>query len=167
MSASGAAPVILVLVLLAVGVAGALIGVSGRHSNKEAANARRTAERQAFAAAERDLVARGRRDGVRAGTTAGTSAGRAAGRRAGATRAKASAAPPPGQVKDCPKTPIRKNSFVSSVKGISCADAAAEQQGALKGGHPNRTAKGFTCTRIDPKHYRCVKGAQAYRWDIG
>jgi hypothetical protein len=166
MSSSGAAPVILVLVLLAVGAAGALIGVSGRHSEKDAANARRAAEQQAFATAERDLVARGRRDGLRAGTSAGTSAGRAAGRRAGATRARASAAPAPGQIKDCPKTPVRKNSVVSSVKGISCDAAAAEQRAALKSGHPNRTAKGFTCQRIDPKHYRCVKGSQAYRWDI-
>jgi hypothetical protein len=165
-SRSSAAPLVVALVLLAVGAAGAVIGVSGRHSNKEAADARRTAEREAFAAAEREVAARGRRDGLRAGTSAGASAGRVAARRGTAARRKASAAPPPGQIKDCPKTPIRKNSVVSSVRGISCLTAAAEQQAALKAGHPTRTPKGFTCQRIDPKHYRCVKGSQAYRWDI-
>jgi hypothetical protein len=165
-SGSATSPLIVALVLLAVGAVGAVIGVSGRHTGGEAADARRAAEQRAFAAAERDLVERGRRDGVRAGASAGASAGRAAGRRAAAAHSKASAAPPPGQIKDCPKTPIRKNSVVSSVRGISCLTAAAEQAAALKAGHPNRTSKGFTCQRIDPKHYRCVKGAQAYRWDI-
>ena len=161
-----AAPVIAALVLLAVGAVAAVIGASGRHSTKDAAAARTAAEQRAFAAAKRDVVVRGRRDGERAGASAGAAAGRAAGRRAAATRRTATAAPPPGQIKDCPKTPIRKNSFVSSVRGISCLTAAAEQQAALKSGKPNRTPKGFTCQRIDPKHYRCTKGAQAYRWDI-
>jgi hypothetical protein len=154
-----------VLVLLAAAAGGYAIGASGRHSNSEAGSARRGAQREAFAAAERDLTARGRRDGLRAGTTAGTAAGQAAGKRAGATTASAAKPPPAGQIKDC-HSPIRQKSFVSSVKGIACAAAAAEQLGALKAGHPTRTAKGFTCQRIDPKHYRCTKGALAYRWDI-
>jgi hypothetical protein len=154
-----------VLVLAAVAAVAYAIGASGRHSASDAAAARRSAERQALAAAERDLTARGRRDGLRAGISSGAAAGRLAGRRAGATTRQASAAPAPGQIKDC-KTPIRNKSFVSSVKGISCADAAVEQLAALKAGHPTRTAKGYTCQRLDPKHYRCTKGALAYRWDI-
>jgi hypothetical protein len=160
-----AAPFVALLVLLAVAAGGYAIGASGRHSDSEAASARRTAQREAFAAAQRDLTARGRRDGLRAGTASGSAAGRIAGKRAGATTSKANAAPAPGQIKDC-HSPIRQKSFVSSVKGIACAAAAAEQLGALKAGHPTRTAKGFTCQRLDPKHYRCTKGALAYRWDI-
>ena len=161
-----AAPLVAALVLVAVAAAAAYaVGTSGRHTAKDASAARRSAEQQAFASAQRDLTARGRGDGLRAGTTAGASAGRVAGRRASATQKKSAAPPAPGQIKDC-KTPIRQKSFVSSVKGISCAAAAGEQLAALKAGHPARTPKGFTCQTIDPTHHRCTKGAQAYRWDI-
>lgn len=161
----GAAPLVAVVLLALVAAGGYAIGVSSRHSKSDAANARQAAERQAFAAAERDLTTRGRQAGLRAGTASGSAAGRAAGARAGGTTRPASAAPPPGQIKDC-KTTIRNKSFVSSVKGISCTAAAAEQLAALKSGHPTRTAKGFTCQQIDSHHYRCTKGAAAYRWDI-
>ena len=59
------------------------------------------------------------------------------------------------------------SSIASKIETLVTAGNLPQRlEGALKSGHPNRTAKGFTCTRIDPKHYRCVKGAQAYRWDI-
>jgi hypothetical protein len=156
------------LVLAAMAVGGYALGASGRHSDSEAAAAERAAERRAFAAAKRDLIARGERDGLRAGAAAGLTAGSAAGRRASAasaSRQRAATATPTG-IKDCPKTPIRGKSYVSSVRSISCAAAASEQLRALRSGHPNTTPKGFTCQRLDSHHYRCVHGAQAYRWDI-
>jgi hypothetical protein len=152
-------------VIAAFGIAYA-IGHSARPSSDEAANARREAESKAFASAQRDEAVRGRGAGARAGESAGTAAGTRAGRRAAGASRAARAAPAPGQIKDCPSTPIRSASVVSSVRGISCLAAAAEQRKALVAGHPTRTAKGFTCQRLDPKHYRCTKGAQAYRWDI-
>ena len=152
-------------VVAAFGIAYA-IGHSARPSSDEASTARREAERKAFASMQHAEVARGRGAGARAGESAGTAAGTRAGRQAGATSRAASGAPAPGQIKDCPNTPIRSASVVSSVRGMSCIAAAAEQRKALVAGHPTRTPKGFTCQRLDPKHYRCTKGAQAYRWDI-
>jgi len=96
---------------------------------------------------------------------AGTAAGTRAGKGGLATPRAKPPATPTGGVKDC-KTFIRKKTFVSSVRNITCGAAAAEQGQALRAGHPTRTRKGFTCQRIDPQHYRCTKGAQAYRWDV-
>jgi hypothetical protein len=163
------AGVIAGLAVAGAAIGGYALGDSGRHSGKEAAAEQRSAEQRAYAAGLREAAARGRRDGFRSGAAAGTAAGTRAGSRgrAGTPAPKsATATPPPGAVKTCPNTPIRKKTFVSSVRGISCVAAAAETQQALKAGHPTRTAKGFTCQKIDAQHYRCTHGAAAYRWDI-
>jgi hypothetical protein len=146
-------------------IVGAAIGVSARHTNKEAASAQQAAEQRAYTAARSQLTVRGKQAGFRAGMTAGTRAGQRAGSAAASAQKKATAVPK--GVQNCPKTPIRSKSFVSSVNGISCAAAASEQLKALKGSHPTRTPGGFTCTRLDKVHYRCTKGAQAYRWQAG
>jgi hypothetical protein len=158
------------LVVAGAAIGGYALGHSGRHSTKDVAAERRAAEQRAFAAAKQDLIARGRRDGFRAGAASGAAAGTRAGTRAASgsrSRKRATTATPaPGAIVTCPKTPIRKKTFVSSVKGISCDAAASEQQQALKAGHPTSTPKGFTCQKLDAQHYRCIKGAAAYRWDI-
>jgi pyruvate/2-oxoglutarate dehydrogenase complex dihydrolipoamide acyltransferase (E2) component len=165
-----AAAVLAALGLLAIAAAGYGVGVATRSGDKDVAAAQRSAEQRAYTTARRQSAALGRLDGIRAGESAGTAAGLRAARRAGgaapapAARPKPAAAP--GGVKDCPKTPIRKKSFISSVRGITCAAAAGEQRKALSAGHPTRTASGFTCQRIDAQHYRCTKGTKAYRWNI-
>ena len=157
--------VLAALVVVIAGLGGYALGASGRHSDKDAAKARRAAEQDAYARGRRELVARARSDGAAAGQVAGTAAGTRAGKGGlPAPRAQA-ATTPTGGVKDC-KTTIRKKTFVSSVRNITCGAAAAEQGQALRAGHPTSTKNGFTCQRIDPQHYRCTKGSQAYRWDI-
>ena len=156
------------LAVAAAAIGGAAVGVSTRHTSKEAAAVQRAAEQRAYAAARGKLALRGREDGLRAGTAAGTAAGTREGRQqgSGAASARSKAAATPKGIQNCPKTPIRNKTFVSSVRGISCAAAASEQLRALRSKHPTRTPGGFTCTRIDKLHYRCTKGTQAYRWDI-
>jgi len=155
--------VLAALVVVLAGLGGYALGHSGRHSKKEAAAAKRAAERRTFLIARRELAARGRRAGVRAARAAAAGGRRP---RKAPTRPRRGPAPTPtGGIKDC-KTFFRKKSFISSVRNITCGAAAAEQGKAVGAGHPTKTPGGFTCQRIDPQHYRCTKGSQAYRWDI-
>ena len=124
------------LVVVLAGLGGYALGHSARHTKKEAAAARRAA-------------ASGRHRPHTA-----------------PSKPRAKPAPTPtGGVKDC-KTFFGKKRFVSSVRNITCGAAAAGEGKALRAGHPTKTASGFTCQQIDPHHYRCTKGSQAYRWDI-
>jgi len=151
------------LVVVLAGLGGYALGHSARHTKKEAAAARRAAEQRAFAAGRRDLAARGRIAGIRAARAAASGRHRP---HTAPSKPRAKPAPTPtGGVKDC-KTFFGKKRFVSSVRNITCGAAAAGEGKALRAGHPTKTASGFTCQQIDPHHYRCTKGSQAYRWDI-
>src|SRR5437763_958797 len=116
-----------------------------------------------YAAGGGEPAARGRTPGIRAARAAAS--GRHRPHRARAKPRAKPAPTPTGGVKDC-KTFFGKKHFVSSVRNITCGAAAAEEGKALRAGHPTKTASGFTCQQIDPHHYRCTKGSQAYRWDI-
>ena len=155
--------VLAALVVVLAGLGGYALGHSGRHSKKEAAAAKRAAEQRAYAAGRRKLAAQGRSAGIRAARAAATGGRRP--RKAPAKPRPRPAPTPTGGIKDC-KTFFRKKSFVSSVRNITCGAAANEEGKAVRGGHPTRTSGGFTCQRIDPQHYRCTKGSQAYRWDV-
>jgi len=164
--------------LAAVVVAGAAVGgYAVGHSNRSAAKQSaaapsapaRSAPSGGKGTTARDF-ARGRRAGVRAGRTAGTTAGARAGQRAGAAVVSGAAtanASVKGRVKNCPKTPIVGKAVVSSAGNMLCGAAASDQRQAFDTGHVDKTPGGFTCHRLTVRHYRCVNGNKAYRWDDG
>ena len=161
------------VVVTGAAVGGYAVGHSNRSTAKNSAAAPSAPAKSAPSGGKgttaRDF-ARGRRAGGLAGRTAGTTAGGRAGRQAGAavvsgaTPANASVT---GRVRNCPKTPIVGKAVVSSAGNMSCGTAASDQRQAFDTGHIDKTPGGFTCHRLTVRHYRCVNGNKAYRWDDG
>jgi hypothetical protein len=160
------------VVVASVAVGGYAVGHSNRSAAKTVATGPSATNRAPSAgsgSAARDF-ARGRKAGIRAGRTDGSSAGARAGQRAatavlsGGGTANASVK---GTVKNCPKTPIVGKAVVSSAGNMNCSTAARDQRAAFATSHVDRTPGGFTCHRLTARHYRCVNGNRAYRWDDG